>query len=134
MSTLLLICGALRQGSFNRKLLVAAGRHWSGPTVMADLDMPLYNGDVEEAEGIPEAATRIKRQIEAADAVAIATPEYNQSISGVLKNALDWVSRGEAIHGATSRWPSCRRRPAGQAVHARSMPCGLHSTPFNRDS
>lgn len=95
MSTLLLICGALRQGSFNRKLLVAAGRHWSGATVMADLDMPLYNGDVEEAEGIPEAATRIKRQIEAADAVAIATPEYNQSISGVLKNALDWVSRGE---------------------------------------
>ncbi|MXX88081.1 MAG: NAD(P)H-dependent oxidoreductase [Boseongicola sp. SB0677_bin_26] len=95
MSTLLLICGALRQGSFNRKLLVAAGQHWSGATVMADLDMPLYNGDVEVAEGIPEAATRIKRQIEAADAVAIATPEYNQSISGVLKNALDWVSRGE---------------------------------------
>ena len=62
---------------------------------MADLDMPLYNGDVEETEGIPGAATRIKRQIEAADAVAISTPEYNQSISGVLKNALDWVSRGE---------------------------------------
>ena len=62
---------------------------------MADLDMPLYNGDVEEADGIPEAAARIKRQIEAAAAVAISTPEYNQSISGVLKNALDWVSRGE---------------------------------------
>ncbi len=95
MSTLLLICGALRQGSFNRKLLAAAGRHWPGDTVMADLDMPLYNGDVEEADGIPEAAARIKRQIEAAAAVAISTPEYNQSISGVLKNALDWVSRGE---------------------------------------
>ncbi|MDE0520700.1 MAG: NAD(P)H-dependent oxidoreductase [Boseongicola sp.] len=95
MPTLLLICGALRQGSFNRKLLVAAGQHWLGETVMADLDMPLYDGDVEEAKGIPEAATRIKRQIAAADAVAISTPEYNQSISGVLKNALDWVSRGE---------------------------------------
>ena len=95
MPTLLLICGALRQGSLNRKLLVAAGQRWPGDTVMADLDMPLYNGDIEEAEGIPEAATRIKRQIEAADAVAISTPEYNQSISGVLKNALDWVSRGE---------------------------------------
>ena len=95
MPTLLLISGALRQGSLNRKLLAAAGRHWPGDTVMADLDMPLYNGDIEETEGVPEAATRIKRQIEAADAVAISTPEYNQSISGVLKNALDWVSRGE---------------------------------------
>ena len=95
MPNLLLICGALRKGSLNRKLLIEAGQLWSGETVMADLDMPLYNGDIEETEGIPEAAIRVKRQIEAADAVAISTPEYNQSISGVLKNALDWVSRGE---------------------------------------
>ena len=82
MPNLLLICGALRQGSLNRKLLIETGQLWSGETVMADLDMPLYNGDIEEMEGIPEAATRVKRQIEAADAVAISTPEYNQSISG----------------------------------------------------
>ncbi len=95
MPTLLLICGALRQGSFNRKLLVAAGNLWPGDTVMADLDMPLYNGDAEAAEGVPEAAKRVRRQIEASGAVAISTPEYNQSIPGVLKNGLDWVSRGE---------------------------------------
>ncbi len=95
MPSLLLVCGALRKGSLNRRLLVAAGRHWPGGAVMADLDMPLYNGDVEEAEGVPDAAARVMRQIEASDAVAISTPEYNQSISGVLKNALDWVSRGE---------------------------------------
>ncbi|MCV6592911.1 MAG: NAD(P)H-dependent oxidoreductase [Silicimonas sp.] len=95
MTHLLLICGALRRDSFNRKLLnVAAGLH-SGTSEHADLNMPLYDGDLEAASGLPEAAQKLKDQIAAADAVLIATPEYNQSFSGVLKNALDWASRGE---------------------------------------
>ena len=61
----------------------------------ADIDLPLYNGDVEDAEGIPAKVQVLAEQIAAADAVVISTPEYNQSFSGVLKNALDWVSRTE---------------------------------------
>ena len=59
---------------------------------MANLDLPLFNADVEQV-GIPENVQVLADQITAADAVVISTPEYNKSISGVLKNALDWVSR-----------------------------------------
>ncbi len=92
---LLLISGSLRTGSVNTKLVREAGRHWDGDTVMADLNMPLYNGDEEDATGIPEAVQTLADQIVAASAVAISTPEYNQSFPGGLKNALDWVSRVE---------------------------------------
>lgn len=95
MAKLLLICGALRAGSLNRKLLVQAEKFWTGETVWADLNMPLYDGDLEAAEGIPAQAEQLARQIGVADAVLISTPEYNQSIPGGLKNALDWVSRVE---------------------------------------
>lgn len=91
--TLLLITGSLRGGSFNRKLVIEAARLFGGNPVMADLDLPLYNGDVEDSTGIPDKVRLLRDQIAAANAVAIATPEYNQSLSGVLKNALDWVSR-----------------------------------------
>jgi chromate reductase len=92
-TNLLLISGSLRGGSFNRKLVIEAARLFDGTPVMADLDLPLYNGDVEERAGIPANVHQLRDQIAAADAVAISTPEYNQSLSGVLKNALDWVSR-----------------------------------------
>ena len=61
----------------------------------ADLQMPLYDGDLEEAEGGPESAERIAAQIAEADAVILSTPEYNKGPSGVLKNALDWLSRSK---------------------------------------
>ena len=95
MAKLLLISGSLRKGSTNRKLLGEAADLWDGETEVGEIDMPLYNGDVEDDAGMPEAATRLLGQIAAADAVLIATPEYNQSLPGGLKNALDWVSRGE---------------------------------------
>lgn len=93
--SLLLVSGSLRSGSFNRKLLAEAARLFDGnkQTVNADLDLPLYNGDVEERDGIPAGVLRLHGQIADAAAVVISTPEYNQSLSGVLKNALDWVSR-----------------------------------------
>ncbi len=91
---LLGISGSLRTASFNRMLIREAGRLMDGATYTeADLDIPLYNGDVEEADGIPATVQVLADQIAAADAVVISTPEYNQSFSGVLKNALDWVSR-----------------------------------------
>lgn len=91
---LLGISGSLRAASFNRMLIREAGRLMDDASYTeADLDIPLYNGDVEDAEGIPEAVQVLADLIAAADAVVISTPEYNQSFSGVLKNALDWVSR-----------------------------------------
>lgn len=91
---LLGLCGALRQGSSNRRLLAEAARLF-GPCryVEADLNLPLYDGDLEQAQGVPAAVRLLADQIAAADAVVIATPEYNKGLSGVLKNALDWVSR-----------------------------------------
>jgi len=91
---LLGICGSLRAGSFNRKLLKEAARVYDpAEFVEANLRLPLYDGDLEEAEGIPAEVQTLADQIAAADAVIIAGPEYNKALSGVLKNALDWVSR-----------------------------------------
>ncbi|MBM7069051.1 NADPH-dependent FMN reductase [Actibacterium sp. 188UL27-1] len=93
---LLGLCGSLRQDSFNRKLMSEAGRIWGNEDFStASLDLPLYNGDAERADGIPQSVQTLARQIAEAHAVVIATPEYNQSISGVLKNGLDWISRVE---------------------------------------
>ncbi|ETX28525.1 NADPH-dependent FMN reductase [Roseivivax isoporae] len=91
--TLVGLCGALRRASTNR-LLMREAAHRFGPAtfIEADLDLPLYNGDVE-AEGIPAKVQALADTIASADAVIVATPEYNKGISGVLKNALDWVSR-----------------------------------------
>ena len=92
--TLLGLPGALRRASTNRLLLREAARLF-GPAryVEADLALPLYDGDLEAAEGIPAAVETLAGQIRAADAVLISGPEYNKGISGVLKNALDWISR-----------------------------------------
>jgi len=92
--TLLGISGSLRAGATNRKLLREAARLFGDCTyVEADLQMPLYDGDLEAAEGIPGSVTRLAEQIAEADAVVVSTPEYNKGPSGALKNALDWVSR-----------------------------------------
>ncbi|MEM0976409.1 MAG: NAD(P)H-dependent oxidoreductase [Pseudomonadota bacterium] len=92
---LLLISGSLRTGSVNTKLLRAAAKIYGGDSVLADVNFPLYNGDIEESEGVPPAVQALSDQIKNAEAVVIASPEYNQCLSGVLKNALDWISRTE---------------------------------------
>lgn len=91
----LAIGGSLRQGSYNHLLLEQARRQApQGMSIeIADLsDVPLYNGDVQ-AQGFPESVQRLAEQAAQADAFLIATPEYNYSIPGVLKNAIDWLSR-----------------------------------------
>lgn len=96
--TLLTISGSLRKGSFNRMLLHEAVETFgSAHVIETDLDLPLYNGDDEDAHGLPDKVRTLVKQIEAADAVVIATPEYNKGITGVLKNALDWISRAEGM-------------------------------------
>jgi chromate reductase, NAD(P)H dehydrogenase (quinone) len=91
---LLGICGALRKGSTNR-LLLAQARHLFGPALYSEgnLRLPLFDEDIEIEKGIPKAVQRLADQIRDAHAVIIATPEYNKALPGVLKNALDWVSR-----------------------------------------
>ena len=93
--TMLGISGSLRSGSFNTSLLRAAQELVpEGIEVkIFDLnDIPLYNADVE-ADGDPDGVVRLKAAIRGADALLIATPEYNHGPSGVLKNAIDWASR-----------------------------------------
>lgn len=90
---LLGISGSLRTGSTNRKLIREAARFYDGEYIEANINLPLYDGDVESNEGIPGSVQALADQIESAEAVVISTPEYNQSFSGALKNALDWVSR-----------------------------------------
>jgi chromate reductase len=90
---------SLRQGSFNSALLHAAAQLMpvgAELTIATIRDIPLYNGDVEAAEGIPEPVKALKESIVVADGLLLATPEYNNSIPGVFKNAIDWLSRPPA--------------------------------------
>lgn len=89
----LIISGSLRKDSVNRKLVAQAGAIYGGEVLTADLNLPLYDGDLEAAEGQPAAVKTLAEQLATAEAVIIATPEYNKAPSGVLKNALDWISR-----------------------------------------
>ena len=89
------IAGSLRAQSYNRALLRAAGE-LAPPGLTIEIheldEVPLYNGDVETA-GDPPAVAALKAAIRAADGVLMATPEYNHGVPGVMKNAVDWLSR-----------------------------------------
>ena len=95
---ILAFAGSTRSGSFNKKLVkvAIAGAKAAGAEVtyldLRDLELPLYDGDLE-AKGLPAGARKLKDLMLAHDALLISSPEYNSSISGVLKNAIDWASR-----------------------------------------
>ena len=94
MTSLLGISGSLRAASVNTQLVHAAAAAFEGATLtMANLRLPLYDGDLEDREGIPAEVATLAAQIAEADGIVISTPEYNKNLPGVLKNALDWVSR-----------------------------------------
>jgi chromate reductase, NAD(P)H dehydrogenase (quinone) len=95
MTKVLGISGSLRRGSYNSALLRAATRLMPPEAtleVASIRGIPLYDGDVE-AQGIPAIVTQLKQAIVAADGVLLVTPEYNNSIPGVFKNTIDWLSR-----------------------------------------
>ncbi|HME71074.1 MAG TPA: NADPH-dependent FMN reductase [Myxococcota bacterium] len=134
------ICGSLRKGSYNGMLLREAQRLAPPDTSIeiADLsEIPLYNGDVE-AQGLPSAVRALRVRVRAADALLFATPEYNYSIPGVLKNAIDWVSRpvdGElpfdgkpvALMGAGARLGTARAQ-----YHLRQVCVYTNMLPVNK--
>lgn len=108
--------GALRTGSYNKKLVAIAAeaaRAAGAEVTVVDLrefNLPLFDQDIEDATGLPEGAKRFKALLRASDGILLSSPEYNSSIPGVLKNALDWASRSEtddepdlvAFHGKTA--------------------------------
>jgi chromate reductase len=99
MSTILGISGSLRSGSFNSALLrAAAAEAPAGATLEIGTikGIPLYDADVEASSGLPAAVAKLKEQVVAADGLLLVTPEYNNSIPGVFKNAIDWLSRPSA--------------------------------------
>jgi len=94
--TIIGISGSLRKNSFNSGLLRAAVAAVSPDThleIVSIRDIPLYDGDVEETSGVPPAVQQIKDRVASADGLLLATPEYNNSLPGVFKNAIDWMSR-----------------------------------------
>src|SRR6187200_2552223 len=99
MTKLVGLSGSLRQASYNSALLrAAAGLMPDGSELVVETirGVPLYDGDVEENQGIPERVTELKEAVAAADGLLLVTPEYNNSIPGVFKNAIDWLSRPPA--------------------------------------
>ncbi|WBU59897.1 NADPH-dependent FMN reductase [Paracoccus albus] len=100
MPVILGLSGSLRKASFNTGLLRAAAELApAGVTIeIGDIrEVPLYNADEEAAHGLPEAVERLQSQLSAADGLLLATPEYNNSIPGVFKNSIDWMSRGDGL-------------------------------------
>lgn len=96
---ILAFAGSTREGSLNKKLLkiAVAGARAAGAEVsesdLREYEFPLYDGDLEQRGGIPEGARRFRDALIGHDGILVASPEYNGSFSGVLKNALDWASR-----------------------------------------
>jgi chromate reductase, NAD(P)H dehydrogenase (quinone) len=133
------LSGSLRKGSYNSAALRAAQALAPEGTVIeiAEIgDLPLYNDDVRAA-GYPAAVERLRRQIAEADAVLFVTPEYNYSVSGVLKNAIDWASRPPnqpfdgkpvAIMGASGGLFGTARAQ----YHLRQMLIFLNAFPVNK--
>ncbi len=96
---ILALAGSTRRDSFNHRLvtIAAAAARAAGAEVtvirLSDYPLPLFDEDLEAAQGAPPAARELKRLMSAQDGFLIAAPEYNSSITAVLKNAIDWVSR-----------------------------------------
>lgn len=101
----LAFAGSTREGSLNRRLVrvAARGAQAAGADCslidLRDWSLPLYDGDLERAQGLPSAARALKQRLVASAGLLVASPEYNGSLSGVLKNTLDWLSRAAESPG-----------------------------------
>jgi chromate reductase len=117
----LVICGSLRKGSYNaaltRALPALTPPDMKLRTAPPFETLPLYNADIQEAAGFPEAAQELARAIREADGVLFVTPEYNWSMPGGLKNGIDWVSRmkEQPFEDKPVAIQSCSQGPLGGA-------------------
>ena len=117
------IAGSLRRASYNRGLVRAAADLAPAGTAIRILDLadiPLYNQDVEDA-GEPASVVELKSAIRGADALLVATPEYNHGVPGVLKNALDWASRPRATSPLTDKPVAVMGASPGRGATARAQ-------------
>jgi len=118
--------GSLRRDSFNQKLaaITAAGAREAGAEVtliaLRDFPLPVFDQDLEDADGLPEAARKLKAIFREHHGLLIASPEYNSSVTAALKNALDWVSRLE-----TDDEPALSALSGKTAVLCSTSPGGL---------
>lgn len=102
---ILVIAGSLRTGSHNRHLAGEAARLLAQTTAdvsvldLADHALPIFDADMEAADGLPPAAVALAERIEAQDGLLLVSPEYNASVSPLLKNAIDWASRVRKVKG-----------------------------------
>jgi len=106
MVTIIGLSGSLRAGSYNSALLKAAKDLSPAESTLeigSIRDIPLYDGDAEAATGIPPAVTALKDRIAAADGLLLVTPEYNNAMPGVFKNAIDWLTRPASDIGRVFR-------------------------------
>jgi chromate reductase len=134
-STVLALAGSLRRDSYNRRLLEAAIELAPAELevrIYGDLSsIPLFNEDLERADGGLEAVQRLRSDVATADALLIATPEYNQSIPGVLKNAIDWLSRPapiEVLEGKAVSVVGASVGPWGTRLAQSALRQVLHAT------
>jgi chromate reductase len=117
------IAGSLRESSYNRALLRAARELLPEGVELVEhdlRDLPFYDGDVEAA-GDPESVVALKEAIREADALLIATPEYNRGVPGVLKNAVDWASRPALASPLTGKPVAIMGASTGRGGTARAQ-------------
>jgi chromate reductase len=117
------IAGSLRKASYNRALLRAARELLPATVELEELDLrglPFYDGDLEAA-GDPEPVAALKHAIREADALLIATPEYNRGTPGVLKNAIDWASRPPLASPLTGKPVAIMGASTGRGGTARAQ-------------
>ncbi len=125
---ILAFAGSAREASLNKKLvaLAADAARQAGASVdlidLRDYPMPLYDGDLQEKEGIPEQAKRLRETIAAHDGLLIASPEYNSAYAPLLKNAIDWTSRPDGDVPMLACW---RDKTAGIMAASPSVLGGM---------
>lgn len=136
MPRILAFAGSLRRDSWNKKLVTvaAAGAREAGAEVslfdMRDYPLPVYDGDDEKAHGLPENALRLKELFKAHDGLLLASPEYNSSYPGGLKNLIDWVSRPREGEKPLEAF---RGKPAGILAASPGAKGGMRMLPHLRD-
>ncbi len=125
---ILAFAGSIRRDSINRRLAQAAARgaEAAGAEVtwleLADWPLPIYDGDLEADSGFPENVIALKDMFDAHDGLLIGCPEYNSSITPLLKNTIDWISRPIEVCRRRSRLPGQGRRSGGRVRRRAGRP------------